>query len=290
MSAFDQHRQFEMIAEEGLPADYAEFLQEQIVPLADWLLQQEAAASAPLLVGINGAQGTGKTTLCKFLAAILSSQLGVAVLSLDDFYLTRAQRRQLAAEVHPLLATRGVPGTHDMGLLKSTLDQLLAGESACVPRFDKGSDDRVAEAAWRISVAAPSIVLLEGWCIGAPPQLDAELEVPLNRLEQEQDADGSWRRYVNGQLQGEYADLFARLSALVMLQAPSMDFVFEWRQLQEQKLRHQGGKQVMDVKQVNHFVQHYERLTRHCLAQLPASADYLMCLSQERDQVSGVVR
>ena len=113
MNAFDQHAYIEMIAEEGLPPNYAEFVQAQIMPLAEWLLQQEAVASAPLLVGINGAQGTGKTTLCKFLAAILSSQLGVAVLSLDDFYLTRAERHKLAAAVHPLLATRGVPGTHD---------------------------------------------------------------------------------------------------------------------------------------------------------------------------------
>ncbi len=290
MSKLVQQELSEIIAEEGLPPGYLEFAQRWILPLAQWLEQARRKNAGPLLVGVNGAQGTGKTTLCRFLECYLSQHVSTLVLSLDDFYMSRSERLGLATAVHPLLATRGVPGTHDTNLLNDTLEQLLAEANVRIPRFDKGSDDRLPESAWQTAVAAPQIILLEGWCIGAPPQAESELEQPLNQLEREQDVDGGWRRYVNEQLQSEYAKLFARLDKLFMLQAPGMDFVFEWRELQEQKLRQQGGSQVMDTEQVKHFIQHYERVTRHCLAQLPASADYLMCLGQGRDQVSVVVR
>ena len=108
--------------------------------------------------------------------------------------------------------------------------------------------------------------------------LNALLE-PLNSLEENEDADRRWRTFINGQLAGDYRRLFGRLDRLIMLQAPSMDSVYEWRQLQEQKLRQRGGTQVMDSDQVVRFVQHFERLTRHSLDTVPARCDYLLQLN-----------
>lgn len=279
----DQAEIDDLLRREQLPASYGDFARRHIGPLAQWLQQRAAAHDGPLLVGVHGAQGTGKTTLSRFLALMLPRELHCLTLSLDDFYLGSAARRELAARVHPLLQTRGVPGTHDIPLLNDCLDRLLAGELPPLPRFDKGADDRVPEQEWRPPGAAPGIILLEGWCIAAPPQPDAALASPANDLERAEDADGAWRGYVNDQLRGDYARLFARLDLLVMLRAPSMEAVLRWRELQESKLRAHGGAAVMSATQVERFVQHYERITRHCLEALPSRADYLFALDENHD-------
>ncbi len=280
MDEEQQQRLIELIAAEGLPQSYIGIVQDWISPLSDWLIQQQAALpTKPLLVGINGAQGTGKTTLSKFLSFLLGATHKTLALSLDDFYLGRAARQKLARRSHPLLATRGVPGTHNLVALNDCLDRVLAGQSVSVPRFDKAEDEPLSQSQWQPSGADVQIVLLEGWCMGVETQaLDALLE-PLNSLEENEDADRRWRTFINWQLAGDYRRLFGRLDRLIMLQAPSMDSVYEWRQLQEQKLRQRGGTQVMDSDQVVRFVQHFERLTRHSLDTVPARCDYLLQLN-----------
>ncbi|MEI9851569.1 MAG: kinase [Sphingomonas sp.] len=249
-----------------------------------------AIAGVPLLVGINGAQGSGKTTLCRFLGALLAEHgLRSAVLSLDDLYLPRMERQALARTLHPLFATRGVPGTHDVPLATAILDALLAGEAAALPQFDKSIDDRAAE-----TVAVPAgtdIVLFEGWCVGAPPQPAADLVRPINRLEAEEDADGVWRGAVNAALAGDYARLFARIGTLVMLRPPGFGSVFAARRLQEEKLRARGGgAQMMDDAALERFIQHYERLTRHMLAVLPERADVRFDLDARQNIVDAAYR
>src|SRR4051812_37808865 len=77
----------------------------------------ERRCARPLLVGICGSQGSGKTTACEYVARTLSaSGVRVAILSIDDLYLPRAAREDLARRVHPMLLTRGVPGTHEPSL------------------------------------------------------------------------------------------------------------------------------------------------------------------------------
>ena len=278
-----------LLAEERLPASYRDFARRWIEPLADWLLAEvRRRGGAPMLVGVNGAQGTGKTTLCKFLRELLEPEIATVTLALDDFYLGRAARQRLAGQVHPLLATRGVPGTHDIALLQTTLENLLAGTAASWPRFDKAMDDRLPEADWPRSEAPVALVLLEGWCIGCPPQPQALLEQPVNRLEAEEDGDGRWRRHVNAGLADQYAQLFARLQRLIVLQAPSLAAVRRWRALQERKLAQREPGRTMDRARLHRFLQHYERLTNWCLAELPKRADYLLRLD-ERHQVAEVV-
>ena len=258
------------------------------------LLQTVSAAIAArahavpglLVAGICGAQGSGKSTLAKALAADLAGRgLPAAVLSLDDVYLTRAQRAVLARKVHPLLATRGVPGTHDLTLAWQVITALERGEPAPLPRFDKLADDRCPPALWDHAPARTRVLLLEGWCIGAVPQNGDALVRPVNALERGEDPDGTWRRYVNHALTGDYQRLFARLDLLALLAAPDFEIVARWRLEQE---RAAGG--TMDRAATERFVAHYERLTRHILAEMPARADITAHLDARRIPLSVAVR
>lgn len=240
----------------------------------------------PLAVGICGAQGSGKTTLAGALAKALRSQgTATAVLSLDDLYLTRAERQRLARTVHPLFATRGVPGTHDVALGLATLDSLAGGEAAELPRFDKSADDRAPREQWGSAPGHTRVVLFEGWCVGAVPQGEEALIAPVNALEASEDPQGIWRGHADRALAGPYAALFGRIDFLVLLAAPGFEVVRGWREQQEAELRARAGPDaagVMSPGEIERFIQHYERLTRHILHEMPARADLVVRLGPDR--------
>ncbi len=244
--------------------------------LAQILAQQIAGLDGFQVIGVAGAQGTGKTTF----AGLLSSELvsvhseSVAVLSLDDFYLSRIERRNLAKEIHPLLATRGVPGTHDARLMASVIERLRLGESVEAPVFDKSRDDRSEESQ---SIGPARILLIEGWCWGARPESLERLSEPVNTLEATRDNDGSWRAWVNQKL-GEYQALFTN-DALLYLRAPSFDAILEWRWQQEQELAEShSGDQIMTRDEVAEFIARYERITTWMLEEMPDRADVTVIL------------
>jgi D-glycerate 3-kinase len=259
--------------------------------LLDWLWSQTthwlARARKPLLLGISGLQASGKSTLAKALVERARTHKVPAItLSLDDFYLTRRERQVLAREVHPLLATRGVPGTHDLALLDATLESLSHASSrrpAPVPRFDKAHDTRRPPSRWPRLQHAPRLIVLEGWCLGVAPQSQARLRAPANALERREDADRRWRTWVNDQLRC-YQSLWQRFDSLVVLRAPNWQVIRRWRGEAEAKLRaqHQRRFHTMDTKALERFLQHYERLSRHALATLSARADVLVQLDTRR--------
>jgi D-glycerate 3-kinase len=183
----------------------------------------------------------------------------VCVLSLDDFYLTRSQRLALAERVHPLFATRGAPGTHDMSLCSASLAALAEASEVRLPVFDKGVDDRRSE---RVVIGPFDVVVLEGWCVGASAVPESELVEPLNSLEAERDADGIWRRRVNRALREEYEPVWESLDSLVYLGVPSLDAVRRWRSQQE--LARPVDRR-MNLAEIDQFVQHYERITLRML-------------------------
>jgi D-glycerate 3-kinase len=278
------------IEQERLPAAYLQTVEQWFLPLAHQVLQKVSTSRRTLVVGISGSQGSGKSTLASLMVLMLRELMGLRCLnlSLDDFYHTHQHRRQLAHDVHPLLATRGVPGTHDVELLQRTLTALGSEGQVQVPRFDKGIDDRRPQQEWPSVLAPLDVVILEGWCLCIPPQPDTELGQPLNVLETQEDCDGRWRSYVNQVLREQYCDLWQRVDLLVMLKAPRFAKVYEWRQNQEDKLAAavaagQGdGKRLMNREQLQRFIQHYERLTRHGLETLPAIADVVFELTEEQ--------
>jgi len=282
-------RQEQLLQHHKLDPSYLVSAQYWFDPLGDACVAHQISAGRPILVAVNGSQGSGKSTLCAYLEMAIAAkhQLRVVTLSLDDFYYTREHRINLSQEVHPLLATRGVPGTHDMGLLASTLDALLDPARSSIveiPRFDKARDDRFGE--WQQQEQPVDIVLLEGWCLGVRPQPIDQLVEPVNVLEKEEDPDGLWRNHVNAEIVRAFLPLYARVDRWIMLQAPGFDCVYQWRLEQEQKLADaQGstrGKRVMNPDQLARFIQFYQRLTEACLKELPGYVHHLYLLDEQR--------
>jgi D-glycerate 3-kinase len=262
-----------------LPKSFETTVTDVYLPLMQHIVNLKQ--KAPLFISINGAQGSGKSTLTYFLQQLIENEtsLHVANISLDDFYATRRQRQTLGKTVHPLLTTRGVPGTHDMELMQSTLFRLLEGKACRIPRFDKAMDDRCPEEQWTEQPPV-DIVLFEGWCNHSPAQSVAELVQPINQLEAEEDEDGSWRHYVNQQLKLYQQNIFSHADLCIMLKAADFEHVYQWRRLQEHKLRNKqsvGQKQrIMSDAELTRFIQHYERISRHTLKHLPELADIVI--------------
>ncbi|MFM6930911.1 MAG: kinase [Novosphingobium sp.] len=241
--------------------------------------------SGLFVLGVSGSQGSGKSTLAEAVVAELRERgLASEVLSIDDLYLSSAARRQLAAVLHPLMATRGVPGTHDVDLGLSVLAKLDADEPARLPRFDKASDEPRDRAEWP-KVSSLKVLVFEGWCVGASPQPRAMLADPVNALEEEEDSDGAWRSYVNAQLGSAYQDLFARIDAQIFLAAPDFSIVKDWRLQQERDIAGQGSA-VMNQAGIARFVQFYQRLTEWMIEDMPDRADLTARLDRNRRVLS----
>jgi D-glycerate 3-kinase len=263
--------------QQRLPPSYADFVRAALAPMAERIAIARSGA-APLVVGVTGPQGSGKSAAAGALALLLRDRgLRTAVLSIDDLYLTLAERRRLAADVHPLFLTRGPPGTHDVALGIEVIERLGQPGQVAVPRFDKATDDRRDPADWDVAEGPVDVILFEGWCVGARPQPDAALTEPINELERTRDPDGVWRRYANDALAGRYQALFGLTGFQALLLAPSFDVVLGWRLEQERKLRErEPGKGQTDI-------QHYERLTRWIAQEMLGRAGAVVQLGEGRE-------
>lgn len=272
-----------------------ELFEKIYVPIACWVFERKPN-DAPLVVGINGAQGAGKARLFNLLEVVLAEafDLRVVGMSIDDIYLTRAEREALAQNVHPMLLTRGVPGTHDVELglsLITALKNAKDDQIIRIPMFDKSTDERCHEDAWHDFQGRADVIIFDGWCVGTSPQSEEMLLTPVNDLERLEDPDCIWRRYVNEQLAGPYQQLFAQIDLLICLQVPSMEAVFNWRAEQELKLEERAALiyedrqpsdplRIMNAEEIARFIAHYERLTRWMLEELPARADLTLRLNE----------
>ncbi|MDC3132135.1 hypothetical protein OA542_00160 [Opitutae bacterium] len=283
----------DFIANERLDGSFRSLVSMAYMPIAEKILLYKALKGGPLVVAINGAQGTGKSTFSRFLSNFFRERasLNACVLSLDDLYLSRADRLALGERVHPLFATRGVPGTHDTQLGMELIKTLTTRESGSVytPRFRKEIDDRAEESEW-YSVELPvDVVLFEGWCVSARAESEASLSEPINKFEAETDAGGNWRHYVNNCLEYEYRNLFAMVDHTIMLRVPNFDCILKWRMEQEDKLRFEcealadGAKHhFMSEAELKHFIAHFERLTRWMLRDMPSFADVILDFNEDR--------
>ena len=237
--------------------------------------------------GIAGLQGSGKSTLAAQMAALaLARGLSVVVLSIDDFYLGRRERLRLGHDVHPLLATRGPPGTHDVALACATIDSLRAGEPTALPHFDKIADRRLPPSRWTRVTRAPDLIVFEGWFLKVPPEDAGALDEPLNALERDADPNGIWRAYCNHAL-ADYAPLWKRIDRLLYLQGPGFEVVPDWRWQQEVTLQAAHPRRSsMQRENVERFVLFFERVSRQAIRTLPAIADRTIRIDAARRPIA----
>ena len=240
------------------------------LPLSKWIYSSYKKDNKTKVIGLSGGQGAGKSTITGILKFILKKKFGLelCIFSIDDFYKTKKERKQMSEDIHPLFLTRGVPGTHDVNLIEKTLSKLKKKKfkTVLIPKFDKSTDDRFMKSKWTKITKAPNIIIFEGWCVGATKQNEKILKKPINLIEKKYDKSLKWRKKVNNHLKNNYKKLFNKIDKLVYLKAPSFNRVFQWRMHQEQKLKLTSkNKKTMSKSKIKEFIMFYGRITRHMM-------------------------
>ena len=258
--------------------DKIEQLNNFYLPISKMMHEEYQKNKETIVIGLAGGQGSGKSTIANILKILLKENfnLETVIFSIDDFYKTLKERRKMSKNISALFLTRGVPGTHDTKMLLNTIKALKKTrfKKISIPKFNKGSDDRISKDKWLRVNKKPNIVILEGWCVGVEPQKKKDLLVPVNTLEKHKDKKKIWRNRVNKELKKDYKKVFKLLDKIIFLRVPSFKHVFKWRLLQEKKLRITSkGKKTMTDSQIKNFIMFYERLTKHMLKNLTHKAD-----------------
>ena len=266
-----------------------------LIPISFWIVKK-VKKKRPYIVGLSGGQGSGKTTISSIISIILRKyfKLNVFVISIDDFYKTRKERLILSKKVHPLLMTRGVPGTHDVNIMLDFFRRAKRKKfkSLKLPKFNKAIDDRCNKKLWYSVKKRPDIIIFEGWCVGAKAEKTITLKKSINSLEKFKDKELTWRRYVNKQLQSKYKQLYDQLNCLLYINSNNFSLLRKWRIKQEKKLRlknkRSNSHKIMSNKEVISFMQTYQRVTRNMLKTLPKYASIILNLNTNH-QIKSVI-
>ncbi len=264
-------------------------LKKNYIPISFWIEKKYKEKGKTLFLGLSGGQGSGKTTITGILKIILNKffKRNVRVASIDHFYKTLNERNIMSKQIHPLFKTRGVPGTHDIRLVKFFFNNMKKNKfkEFKIPKFDKSTDDRMKNKYWSKISKKPEIVILEGWCVGAKPQSNSLIKKPINILEKKEDRRLIWRKQVNEKLKKEYKKVFSMIDHLIFLKVPSFDMVFKWRLLQETKLKKRShlNKKIMTYNQIKRFIMFYQRITLQMLKDLSKSASVVMLLKKNHE-------
>tara|TARA_B100002052_G_scaffold203144_1_gene185470 strand:+ start:5180 stop:6070 length:891 start_codon:yes stop_codon:yes gene_type:complete len=266
-------------------AHKVEKLNKFYLPLSEWIYSIYKKDQKTKIIGLSGGQGAGKSTITAILKFLLKKKYGLNLccFSIDDFYKTKSERREMSRSVHPLFLTRGVPGTHDIGLINKTIQKLKKKKfkSLLVPKFDKSKDDRSQKKRWQKITNRPNIIIFEGWCVGAKHESNVALKKALNTIERKYDTKLIWRTEVNRNLKKQYKKLFNKIDKIIYLKAPNFDRIFKWRLLQEQKMKlTTKTKKTMSKSQVKEFIMFYERITRNMMKNFNKISDLTVFLDK----------
>ena len=258
-----------------------------LIPICFWI-SKKAKKKNPLIIGLSGGQGSGKTTISSILSLILKKyfKLKVFKISIDDFYKTKKQREILSKNKHSLLLTRGVPGTHDIKIMLDFFRKIKTKnfKSLKLPKFNKANDDRYKKKHWYKLKSRPDVVIFEGWCVGAKPQSLRLLKKPINAIEKAYDKSLKWRRFVNLQLKTNYNKLYSQLDSLLYLKVKNFNLLKKWRIKQEEKLwlkaKSRKNLKIMNKKEVINFMQTYQRITEQMFKDAPKYSSIIMNLNK----------
>ena len=275
-------------------------LKSYLIPVCFWI-SKKANNKQPYFVGLAGGQGTGKTTISSLLEIILRKyfKLNVFKISIDDFYRTRKERFSLSKKVHPLLMTRGVPGTHDIKIMLDFFrkSKTKKFKSFKLPKFNKAFDDRCKKNQWYTIKKKPDVVIFEGWCVGARAEKNSTIKKSINSLEKTNDSQLIWRNYVNKQLKTKYKKLYDQLDCLVYLKAKNFSLLQKWRLIQEKKLwlknKNKNKKtknKIMSKGDVINFMQTYQRVTQNMFKFAPSYASVILNLNSNHQIKSAVYK
>ena len=258
-----------------------------LIPLSFWINEKSNQYSNTYFLGLSGGQGAGKTTITSLLNIILTNYFKkkVCIFSIDDFYKTLKDRKKLSKKIHPLLKTRGVPGTHDIKFIINYLKKIKLKKNKLIslPIFDKSIDDRAIKSKWKKINYIPDIIILEGWCVGAKPQSNKLLNKAVNILEKKEDLNFKWRNYVNKQLKNKYKYLFNKMNDIIYMKVPNFSSLQKWRLKQENKLRLKNIKKkfkIMANSEVLKFMMTYQRVTQQMFKDLPKIASIVLNLNK----------
>tara|TARA_B100001765_G_scaffold193576_1_gene141988 strand:- start:1360 stop:2283 length:924 start_codon:yes stop_codon:yes gene_type:complete len=275
----------EKISSDSLTVKITE-LKKVYIPISFWIENKYKKKGKTLFLGFSGGQGSGKTTAAGILKIILKIffKRKIHVSSIDDFYKTLKDRDKMSYTIHPLLKTRGVPGTHDVNLIKNFFNYIRKKnfQKFRLPKFDKATDDRLEKKYWSNIKKKPEIVILEGWCVGAKPQSKSLIKEPVNILEKHEDEDLIWRKHVNEKLKKDYRKIFSMIDHFIFMKVPDFNVVFKWRLLQETKLKKRSHtkKKIMSYNEIKRFIMFYERITLQMVKDLSRSASIVMLLKK----------
>jgi len=225
---------------------------------------------------IAGSQGSGKSSLSKLIKLYLEKfyYKSVIIISMDDFYLSKKQRTRLSKNIHPLFLTRGVPGTHDLGLMNKKIKQILNKEFPIyLPIFDKVSDARKRTYQ---KVLKADVIIFEGWCAGAQPVDLNYLQKNFNNLEKHKDKNFIWRNSYNKYL-NEYQKIFSKFNYFIYFQFNQWDHVLNWKYKQELELRDKK-KDLALKKYLKEFIQYYEKVSKWMHLKVPKYCNILIKL------------
>ena len=259
------------------------------IPISFWINNKCKKKGRTLILGLSGSQGSGKTTVTGILQIILKKffKKNICVISIDDFYKTLRDRNIMSQQKHSLFKTRGVPGTHDINLIKNFFISVKRKKFKKIklPKFNKSIDDRSKKNYWHNINKRPEIIILEGWCVGAKPQIISSLRKPVNILERHEDKDLIWRKYANEKLKKEYKEVFAMIDYFIFMKVPNFKIVFKWRLLQESKLRKKlhYKKKIMTYSAIKRFIMFYQRITLQMMKDLSKSASIVLLLKKNHE-------
>ena len=224
-----------------------------LIPVSFWIANK-VNKKKPIIIGLAGGQGTGKTTISSIINLILVKyfKLKVFKISIDDFYKTRKERYKLSKKVHPLLMIRGVPGTHDIDSILRFFRIIKKRnfKSLSLPKFDKS----------------------------------------INLLERNEDKSMKWRKYVNFQLTGKYKAFHNMLDCLLYLKARNFSLLRRWRLKQEKKLflksKNKKNLKIMNKNEVLNFMMTYQRITEQMFKTAKKFSSIVMTLNNQHQIIN----